>query len=189
MTTRRRGKQAAGAAAGLLVALGVWGWWLWTRDAVITVGQPELQQRLEAAFPLETTYLGIGTLTLSHPAVALQPGSDRINFAADAAADALGGALRAGGTARLSARVRFVPANSELFLDDARVESLSIDGLPSQYAGVVEQAARLAARQYFGSHPLLTVKRPVLSGPLGDRVVKNVVITQGALQVTLGRAR
>lgn len=188
MTTRSRGRQAAGAAAVLLIGIGAGIWWLWTRDAVITVSQTELQQRLAAAFPIQKSFLGIGTLTLSHPVISLPSGSDRVEFAVDAAADVLGGALHETGTGRMSARVRFVPQSRELFLDDARVESLTLGGLPSQYAGVAAQAAGLAAREYFAGHALLTVKRPVLSGPLGDRVVKNVAIEQGALKVTLGRA-
>lgn len=185
---RSRGRQAGGAAAGLLVALGLWAWWLWTHDVIITVSQQELQQRLAAAFPIQKTILGAGTLTLTHPVVNLQPGSDRINFAVDAAADVLGGAWHTSGTGQMSARVRFVPQSRELFLDDTRVESLTIGGLPPQYAGIAAQGAGLAAREYFSGHALMAVKRPVFSSPLGTRVVKNVVIEQGALKVTLGSA-
>lgn len=187
VTTRSRGKQAAGAAVVLLLATGLGAWWLWTRDAVITVGQDELQQRLTAAFPIQKSLMGIGTLTLSHPVISLPSGSDRVGFAVDAAADALGGALHDTGTGRMSARVRFVPQSRALFLDDTRVESLTLGGLPPQYQSLAALAAGLAAREYFSSHPLLTVKRPVLSSPFGDRVVKNVAIEQGALKVTLGR--
>lgn len=187
MTTRSRGRRAAGVAALLLMAVGAGAWWLGTRDAVVTVTQPELQGRLSAAFPITKTYLGVGALTLSHPVVTLQPGSDRVDFAVDAAADVLGGAWRTMGTGRMSARARFVPSIRELFLDDARVESLAIHGLPSQYAGAAAQAAGLAAREYFATHAVYTAKRPVFSSPLGAYVVKNVVVDRGALKITLGR--
>lgn len=187
MTTRRQGRRAAGAAAVLLLAAGAGAGWLLTRDATVTVSQAELQRRLAEAFPIQKDYLGVGTLTLSRPVVHLQPGSDRVDFAVDAAADALGGALRAGGAGRLSARVRFVPATRELFLEDTRVESLDIRGLPAQYAGLARQGAGLAAQEYFAARPLLTVERPLWSGPLGRFVVKNAVVEDGALRVTLGR--
>jgi len=171
------------------MAAGAGAWWLLTRDAVVTVSQSELQQRLTAAFPIQKAYLGVFTLTLSHPIVNLQPGSDRLDFAVDAGADALGGALHTGGTGRLSARVRFVPATRDLFLDDARVESLDIHGLPAQYQGMAAQGAGLAAQEYFQRHPLLTVKRPLYQSPLGRFVVKNAVVDNGALKITLGRDR
>lgn len=161
--------------------------YLASRDYVLSVGEPEIQRRLDAAFPIKKTYGGGVNIELTHPVIRLEPGTDRVALTVDAGADVLNGLLRTGGTGRLSGRVRYVPASRAVFLDDASVERLEVPGLPEQYAGILREGAGLAAREYFAAHPVYEFRRPLFGGALRGTTVKNIAVEGGTLKITLGR--
>ena len=158
------------------------------REHVVRLSERQIAQKLRAAFPIEKTYLVVAKVGLTNPVVRLEAGSDRIGFRTDGAVDVLEGAWRVRGKINLSGRVRYRPETGDLFLDDSRVEGLSIAGLPQQYQGAVRTAADLAAREFLSDRPLYRLKRAEVRPPLVTLRIKRIVIKDRAVEVTLAPA-
>jgi hypothetical protein len=172
---------------GLLVAATVF--LVQSRSVVITLNQAQVQQHLEAAFPVRKEVLVVAEVVLSRPQVTLTPGLDRVGFATDCAVHLLGNSVIQGRT-HLSGGLRFDPANNALFVQDARVERLEVPGLPARYQTAVTAAASEAAGDYLGRQPIYHLPNAtLLTVPLlGEWRIRGVNVENGLLKVTLGPA-
>jgi hypothetical protein len=187
------GRHGALLLAAFVLVLGLLGaatflFFVQSRPLVITLNEAQVQQRLEAAFPVRKEVLVVAEVVLSRPQVTLTPGSDRVGFATDCAVHLLG-KTAIQGRAYLSGGLRFDPANNALFVPDARVERLEVPGLPSRYQAAVTAAASVAAGEYLGRQPIYHLpntaswKVPLL----GQWHIRDVMVEDGLLKVTLGR--
>lgn len=188
-TPPRRRKRAACIVAGLLV-LGLGTAFVALRGHRFTVAltESQIQQRLDAIFPIDKSYLVIFDLTLSNPQVTLEDGADRLSFGLDTTLNLnLSGRKRTlTGSGTITAGLRYDPRQHAFFLDDPEIERLEILGIPIKYVDKVNQLARKLAAERIRGRPIYTLKPHEIKQAVARTVLKDVVVEDGKLVITLG---
>ena len=178
-------KRIIGVVLTLLAAGLIGFWYLAVREFTVELTGAQIQEKLNATFPIDKTYIGVVNVRFSHPVVTLKDGSDRVNFSIDADVNVLSNAWRRHGTGQVSGRVRFDPQDGKFYLDDPHVEQFQIDGLPTEYNGVIESGADFAIKPYLDNHPLYQLKRLFFQTHGFGVTVKNIAVQNGVLRITL----
>lgn len=179
-------KSLVGLGLALVLGAGiVGGWFLWRGDTVVLLGEAELEQAIGLGFPVEKTYLGLLHVRLTDPRVVLRENSDRIglSFAVAVGLEGLGKPAR--GSADLSCRIRYEPAEGSFYADDPSVDRLR---LGSHAEGVVEKATGAVTWIVKGllvHRPIYTLRSRVLSQSVAKLVLKDVRVENGNLRLTL----
>lgn len=121
---------------GMVVLLAVW---LVNRSFHhIVLTREDLQKAIERKFPIHKRDV-LYELTLSDPVVYLQAGSRRIGLSLDIEVRALG-SKTAKGNLGADGGVRYDPEKGELFLTDAKLVTLNVQGVKSTDADVIRAA-------------------------------------------------
>lgn len=123
----------------------------------IALSEADVQQRVQAQFPVSKALPLTGTLTLSNPVVNLRDPTGRVGLLLDAVVGQpqLG---QAAGQTEVSGAVRFDASKGQFMLDDARVESLRIPGVQASYLNTVQSAANAAVAATLQSLPIYTLR-------------------------------
>jgi len=123
----------------------------------IALSEADVQQRVQAQFPISRALPLAGTLTLSNPVVNLRDPTGRVGLLLDAVVGQpqLG---HAAGKTEVSGAVRFDALKGQFILDDARVESLRIPGVQAAHLNTVQSAANAAAAAALRSLPIYTLR-------------------------------
>lgn len=148
----------------------------------LTVPIPEkaLQARIGEQFPLTRRMpLGID-VELANPVVRLAGQDGRIGLALDAAVG-LPNQAALSGRADVSGLVRFDPAQGRFLLDDPRLESLQVPGVPPSYAALVQATVNAAAASLLRSLPLYTLGTGSFAESYAKRHLKSVRVKDGRL--------
>lgn len=171
-------------AVALLVAVGLacCGYATLLARGHLDIDQAELQARIAPRFPIQDCRLVVACLDLSNPQVQLREGDDHVGFHADVKVTL--GTRERTGRIGLSGRPRYVPAQGQLFLDDLRITTLELDGLPPEYAELVKSRGAAAARQALQSRPVYTVDGSTAQGAFAERAVRDVKVVDGRLRIS-----
>ncbi len=175
--------------AAALVLAGVGGYlYVQSRSLVLAFSEADLQARLSALPPYTRTHLRVFHVTIDNPRVTLHEGSDRIHAGSDVAVsvDVGGRSGSLAGSIEASGGVRYEPTTGEFFLSDATVERLSIPGLPEPYAAPAGEAVARAVRAYYDRHAVYTLQPTDLKKATARALLKDVVVADRHLVLTLG---
>jgi hypothetical protein len=170
----------------LIVVSGISGCNLTREGYVIEITPEQIQEKLDAAFPISKQYLMLLNLTLKDPSVTLQEGSDRIGFGVTAATNVSVNDTDLAGRAHMTAAVRYDPEQASLSLVDPLVESLEISLLPEKYHDEVMAAASVAAKQYLDDYEVYRLETSGFRQKVARLALKSVVVEDGVLKITLG---
>lgn len=146
----------------------------------VEMDQATLQQRLASAFPVQQDDAFV-SVQLAKPQVILKEGSDRIGIKTMATVFLPGGNKFAGITA-VDGKLRYVAKNNALYLDQARLHELSIDGLPDVARQEVRRIASLLMRSFFDKQPIYIFKED-RSAALISKKISRVEVKNGKLVV------
>lgn len=141
----------------------------------IALSEADVQQRVQTQFPVARALPLAGTLTLSNPVVNLRDPKGRVGLLLDAAVGVpqLG---RMAGQTEVSGAVRFDAGKGQFMLDDARVESLRIPGVPPNYLSTVQAAANATVAATLQSLPIYTLRDENLAEKYAKANLKSVRI-------------
>ncbi|MFN0298997.1 MAG: DUF1439 domain-containing protein [Burkholderiales bacterium] len=137
----------------------------------------ELEARLAERMPLRRDILGLFDLELSRAAVALDPLEQRVTATFAITVRTTLSTRILPGTIRLSGIPRYDGAARAIMLDQARVDTFELDGLPRAFSDRLNEVAMLVAKDVFDRRPLYTVKPEQLQWggmkltPRGARIV------------------
>jgi len=150
--------------------------------------ESEIQQTLETNLPLTRTYLIIIQVTLSNPRVQLENGSNRVNAGLDVGLNITinQNPEPLGGSIDVSGGVRYVSEDGQFFLSDPVIEQLHIQGIPDQYTDKANSALTKALAEFYREHPIYTLSAYDAKQAVARMVLKNVVVENKELVVTLG---
>ena len=179
-------KVLLGIGGALVVAVALAAGLLWKREYVLELDQAQLQKSLDAAFPVEKTYLVIIKIDLSDPAVALHESSDRIRFAVSVGVGVPGINGRLRGRAELSGRIRYEPDHGAFYAEEPTVEQLSVHGLPDRYVDKTRGAVAWAVKGVLESRPVYTLKTGDVRQSAARLLLKDVRVSGGKLRLRLG---
>jgi hypothetical protein len=145
--------------------------------------QSELQEKITEKFPVKYNLLVL-TAELHDPEVRLANGSDRIGLAMNVTAKAAGKTET--GSAVADGTLRYEPENGTLYLDDATLRELHIEGLSENTNKQARPVLSSLLRASLSRIPIYRPKSGDFRQELGKRVVKSVAVRDGKLVVDIG---
>jgi len=152
-------------------------------NLMVTLDRAALQRRIERMFPIvrEDELIKV---RLHHPQVILTEHSDRIGLRLqiDTAA---AGQFSVSGSTLVDGMLRFASDSGEFFLDDASVEELQIDGVPSLYLSQIQQLADGVVRDLLQDQPIYTLGQRGEAKRIMGSEIKKVSVHDGKLIVEL----
>ena len=175
------------AAVLLVGVLGVF-LYLQGKEYTFRFTEAELQEKLAERLPISKTYLFIFEVVLDEPRLALVEGSNRVNAGLDVTLNIyindepqpLGGELD------VSGGVRYDAAEGQFFLTDPIIENLQVQGIPTRYTDRVNSVLTKAVGEYYADRPIYTLDKSNVKTAAAKLVLKNVVVENSVLIVTLG---
>jgi hypothetical protein len=158
------------------------------REYVFRFSENQIREKLSTKLPLTKAYLLIFEVTLDNPRVSLLDKSKRVNAGLDVVLNVrIGNEPRPlGGTIDASGEIKYVQATGEFFLTDPVIERLAVQGIPDAYAGKVSSALTKAVAAYYADHPIYSLRATDAKHAAARLVLKNVVVENHELVVTLG---
>jgi hypothetical protein len=153
---------------------------------IIEITAEQIQEKLDAKFPISKRYLIVLNLTLADPEVALREGSERIEFGVSAITNVRVERQDLKGRAHITAAIRYDPKEGALFLVDPQAEDLTISLLPEKYEGDIIEAANLAARELLKDYEVYRLDPSDFKQALAKLVLKDVVVRKSVVRITLG---
>ncbi len=158
------------------------------KEYVFSFSESQIHEKLATKLPLSKKYLIIFEVTLDNPRVTLTNGSDRVAAGLDVILNIwinknpkpLGGTLDASGG------IKYVKNDGEFYLTGPVIEHLSIQGIPEKYLEKANQVLTKAIAEYYESHPIYKLKPTDVKKAAARLVLKNVIIEEQQLVVTLG---
>lgn len=183
-----RGRIAALVGAPLLMLVLVAAYFLRGETYVVQLTEQQIQEKLDARFPMEKRYLPVLALTLSEPKVELIEGSDRVSFGMKAVVNVrfAGQAKPLGGTGTVTTGLRYNPDDYSFYFDSPTVDELVVQGIPVEYVDHVNTLASQLARDRISRTPVYTLQRTDLRQLAASLVLKEVTVRDGRLVITLG---
>lgn len=158
------------------------------KEYVIRVPESTIQSKLGEKLPLTKTYLFIIQITLSNPRVELENGSDRVAAGLDVEFNITinNNPKSLGGKVDISGGVIYVSDKGQFFLTDPVIEDLSVQGIAPEYTGKANEALTRALSEYYKTHPIYTLRVTDAKQAAARMVLKDVIIENKELVVTLG---
>jgi hypothetical protein len=175
-----------GVGVVILAGAGVGAWLLYGRDFVVRIPEARIQEALDRRFPIDKRHLLIFTVRYRNPKVRLEEGTDRIQAGVDAETLFRVNEQPFTGSASASGVLAYDPATGEFHLKDARVERLSIGGVPEKYTALVDGIATELLKDRLDRTPVHRLRATDVKQALARLVLKRVVVRDGHLDVTMG---
>ncbi|MEQ1842535.1 MAG: DUF1439 domain-containing protein [Verrucomicrobiales bacterium] len=154
----------------------------------ISIPESQINAAMAKSFPVTQTFLKLIDLTYSDPKITLRPGSDRVQLDLNAKLNIklLPGARDLKGTCTVESGVRYQAGTRQFFLADPVIKKLAIDGLPPDYVDRVTMIALELTRSRLEAFPIYTVESSHPAVTAAAVLVKDVRVSNGAIQVILG---
>jgi uncharacterized protein DUF1439 len=171
---------AVGAAAAYLAIHG--------KEYVYRIPEQVLRERLSARLPITKTYLILFQVTLDHPRIALEDGSDRVDAGIDVAFNLrVDNAIkRLVGSLDFSGGIRYSQETGEFFLTEPIIQRVKIESLPDRYIDLSKKLLAHALQDFIASHSVYSLSTTDAT-ELGIRLaLKRVIVKDHELVVTLG---
>lgn len=153
-------------------------------ERTVTVTEAQLQQKLQDKLIAPITLLKIFNVNLSKPVIKLDGQSERMTATLDAlVSNPIGRPMS--GKASISGKLRFDAASESVLLDEAKIESLNIDGLGARSSEMITLLGQQLGGDLLKNLPLYTLKPDDLKVAGIAFTPKNMRITPQGLQLTL----
>ena len=175
------------ALLALICAGGVAYYLLQDRQFEIRLSEDQLLEALEKKLPFQKTFLIVFDVDLDNPRIKLVEGSDRVQAGLDVTVNVrLGNKRPINGSADVSGHVRYAPEQGEFYLVKPEIESLSIEGVPTDYAERIDETLTKALASFFKTRPIYRLKETDTKQATAKLVLKDVAVEKGDLVLTLG---
>jgi Protein of unknown function (DUF1439) len=142
----------------------------------------QIQTAIAPKFPMEKCPLPLTCFTLGNPQVSLQENSDRITMGFDVKLSFMQRPVT--GTTTLSAKPRYQSSTGELYLDDARMEALQLQGVPPEINALGVQYAAGLVQPVLKNTPIYSFKE-AKTERLAKMGIADVKVVGGKLQVSI----
>ena len=182
-------KKAGIAIVILLIAAVVGTYFYFSgKEYIFRFSENQIHEKLAQKLPLTQKYLLIFEVTLDNPRVTLTNGSDRVSAGLDIILNIWvnKNTKPLGGTIDASGGVEYVSEKGEFFLTDPVVEHFAVQGIPDKYTEQVNKVLTKALNKYYETHPIYTLRPTDLKHAAARLILKNVIIENQQLIVTLG---
>ncbi len=145
----------------------------------------QLQERIAPKFPVEKCPLPFTCIKLQNPKASLLAASDRLQLGFDTTVSVAQQPVQ--GSSVVSAKLRFNAAKGEIYLDEPRVESFALDGVPPAITALAsEHGGRLLAASLQNT-PVYIFQNAQMDR-LAKMAITDVKVVDGKLRVVLDPA-
>ncbi|MEO1240677.1 MAG: DUF1439 domain-containing protein [Pseudomonadota bacterium] len=178
---------AVGLIAIILLGAGVL-FLISRNDYVFRFSEADLRERVDQRLPWTKRYLFIFDVTVDNPRIDLVEGSDRVAGGVDILLNITlgGGELPLGGAVDVSGSVLYQSKDGEFFLTDPEIESVRVQGVPERFSNQANEAISMALREFYRTRPIYSLQGTDASHVAARLVLKDVVVEDEHLVVTLG---
>ena len=152
-------------------------------NLIVTLDRADLQRRIDRMFPI-TREAELLTVHLHHPQVILREHSDRIGLRVRVDAK-VAEQFSVSGSARVDGVLRFASQSGEFYLDNASVEEMQIDGVPSLYLAQIQQLADGVIRDLLQDQAIYTLGQMGESKRIMGSEIKAISVHNGKVIVEL----
>ena len=154
----------------------------------VTITQKQIDDALQAKFPVSKSHLVIFEVTYSNPRVTLLPGTNRIEVGMDAVLNIKlrDEPKRLGGTATATTGISYRSETHEFFLSDPEITKLAVQGIPQAYVDKVTRFASSAAREYLQKFPIYALKATDAKTTAAKLLLKDVQVKSNEVHAILG---
>jgi len=156
-----------------------------THDIVIT--QDQLEEKLSEKFPITKKHLLLLHLTYENPELTLLPdnkvriGMDAaVNFSLDGEGEALDGGVTA------LTELRYDHEQQALYLDNAKIERLDIEGVPNKWEEKVMTLTTEVINLYLKNNPVYELKHRNKKESAAKMLLKDFKVRDQSIVVTVG---
>jgi hypothetical protein len=172
----------------LALALGAAAWYLHGRRYDVAITQQQIDEALQAKFPMSKTYLAIFQIEYSNPHVILLPATDRIEVGLDAELNIRLGSQtkKLGGTVTATTGLSYRSETNQFFLSDPRIENMSIQGVPQKYMDKVTSLSSNTVREYLQKYPVYTLRGKDTKTATLKLLLKDVQVRSNEVHAILG---
>lgn len=176
-----------GLIAIILLGVGVF-FLISQNDYVFRFSEADLRERVDQRLPWTKRYLFIFDVTVDNPRIDLVEGSDRVAGGVDILLNiTLGGSeLPLGGAVDVSGNVLYQSEDGEFFLTDPEIENVRVEGVPERFSNQANEAISMALREFYRTRPIYSLQGTDASHVAARLVLKDVVVEDEHLVVTLG---
>jgi Protein of unknown function (DUF1439) len=171
----------------VLVFAGVW-WYFSGKRYEVIITQKQIDEALQARFPVSKTHLLLFQITYSNPRVTLLPETGRIEIGLDAELNIKLGEQpkRLGGSALVTTGLSYQSETHQFFLSEPEINKLTIQGVPPEYIDRVTSLATSTAREHLQRFPIYTVEAKDIKTAAVKLLLKDVQVKSNQVHVTLG---
>jgi hypothetical protein len=158
------------------------------KEYVVHMSESEIREKLDEKLPITKSYFLIIQLTLKNPRVLLEDGKKRVNAGLDVLFNITIGKnpKPLGGTVDVSGGVRYLAEKGEFYLTNPVIENLTVQGIPDKYLLKVNKALSQALAKYYEENPIYTLRATDVKKAAARMVLKDVVVENRELVMTLG---
>ncbi|MDH3974548.1 MAG: DUF1439 domain-containing protein [Deltaproteobacteria bacterium] len=152
------------------------------------MSESDIREKLDKKLPLTKSYFFIIQITLQNPRILLENGTKRVNAGLDVLLNIKidKNPKPLGGSVDVSGGVRYLAEKGEFYLTDPVIESLGVQGIPDKYMQKVNKALTKALAKYYDENPIYTLNLGDGKQAVARMVLKDVVVENKELVVTLG---
>lgn len=180
----------------LAIAGGFTAYKFWGERYRLVLTEEQLAAQLNEKFPFDKAYFFVINLHFANPKLALEDGSDRISFGCEVETNIklelnsekrsrpLPGSLH--GAAKLSGKIRYEPDNGAFFLDEPKVESLDIAGVPEKWRRRVSEAVARATGEFLSRAPVYKLRPTDMKKAAARLILRDVKVLDKKLILTMG---
>ncbi len=154
-------------------------------NRTVNISEAQLQKRLNERLAVPFSLLKIFDVNLSNSTVRFDSKTGRMVTSLDTSLTSALSSKVLAGKLDISGKLRFDAMTNSIVLDDAKVESLNLDGLGSKYGEFFNLIAQKLGGEMLNGLPLYTVKPQDLSVGSTQYSPKDMQITDKGLQITL----
>lgn len=155
-TSKRSFLKSAAIAAAACSILASCSTLIGPRD--VTVSLAKMQQGLERRFPIDKRVLSVLEVKVTNPQLSLQPERERVALSVDAAVTPPFIRQHWRGNLAISGRLQLDPQRNAVYLFDASVDRVSIEGMDESQQRQFAKVASLVADQLMHETPIYTFK-------------------------------
>lgn len=158
------------------------------KEYVVRISESNIQGKLEKKLLLTKTYFFIIEITLNNPRVHLENGSNRVAAGLDVEFNIKinNNSKPLGGKVDASEGVLHLSDKGQFFLTDPLIEDLTVQGIAPDYTDKANKALTKALTEYYKKNPIYTLRVTDAKQMAARMVLKDVIIENKELLVTLG---
>ncbi len=159
------------------------------KDFVFRFSEGDLRERVDDRLPWTKRYLFVFEVSVDNPRIDLVDGSDRVAGGVDLLLNIDFGDsdVPLAGAVDVAGGVEYQSENGEFFLINPEIENIRIQGVPDRFSNQANAAISLALTEFYRTRPIYSLDETDASHLAARLVLKDVVVEDEHLVVTLGR--